>query len=68
MSLPTRADVQTLDYTLGAQPAAVLEAKALSPTSYTLDYTLAAQPVVGLSGATPPPPPSENTGAFFSIL
>ena len=67
MSLPTRADVQTLDYTLGAQPAAVLEAKALSPTSYSLDYTLAAQPAVGLSGATPPPP-SANTGAFFSIL
>jgi hypothetical protein len=67
MPLPTRANVETLDYTLGAQPAALLEAKALSPTSYTLDYTLAAQPAVGLAGVTPPPP-SGNTGAFFSIL
>lgn len=54
MPLPTRANVQTLDYTLGAQPAAVLEAKALSPSSATLDYTLAAQPAVGLlSGVAP---------------
>jgi hypothetical protein len=49
MALPTRSDVLTLDYSGGAQPAAYVEAKALSPSSATLDYTLAAQPVFGLA-------------------
>ena len=49
MPLPTRSDVLTLDFTGAGQPAAYIEAKTLSPTSYTLDYTLAAQPVVGLA-------------------
>lgn len=47
MALPTRDNVQTLDYSLGAQPAVVLEAKSLA--SGTLDYSLQAQPVFGLA-------------------
>lgn len=51
MALPTRANVQTLDYSGFGQPAAYLEAKALSPASYTLDYSGFGQPVIGLSGS-----------------
>jgi hypothetical protein len=48
--LPTPSEVLTLDYTSGAQPAAYIVAKSLSPSSATLDYTLQAQPVYGLFG------------------
>jgi hypothetical protein len=51
MPLPTRTDVLTLDFTGAGQPAAYIEAKALSPSSATLDYTLAGQPAFGLPGA-----------------
>lgn len=49
MPLPTRTDVLTLDYSGAGQPAAYIEAKALSPSSATLDYSVAAQPVYGLA-------------------
>ncbi len=49
MALPSRNNVETLDYSLNAQPAIVLEAKLLS--SGTLDYSLQAQPIYGLSSA-----------------
>jgi hypothetical protein len=49
MPLPTRTDVLTLDFTGAGQPAAYIEAKALSPSSGTLDYTLAGQPAFGLA-------------------
>ena len=55
MALPTRSEVLTLDYTGYAQPAAYIEAKALSPASSTLDYTLQAQPVFGLTDGGPTP-------------
>ena len=66
MPLPTRTDVLTLDFTGYGQPAAYIEAKALSPSSATLDYSVAAQPVYGL----PPggPPPVVNTGNFFMFF
>lgn len=51
MPLPTRTNVLTLDFTGYGQPAAYIEAKALSPSSATLDYTLAGQPAFGLPGA-----------------
>lgn len=57
MALPTRSDVQTLDFSGYGQPAAYLEAKTLSPSSYTLDYSGYAQPVVGLA----------STAAGYSI-
>jgi hypothetical protein len=66
MALPTRANVLTLDYSGYGQPAAYLEAKTLTPSSYTLDYSLAAQPAVGLAGGSPPPP-SQNSN-FFMLL
>lgn len=47
MALPTRSDVQTLDFSGYGQPSAYLEAKNVS--SGTLDYSLFAQPVWGLS-------------------
>jgi hypothetical protein len=65
MPLPTRSDVLTLDYSGGAQPAAYVEAKTLSPSSATLDYTLGAQPVYGLTAATPP---VTNTSNFFLFM
>jgi hypothetical protein len=65
MSLPTRSDVLTLDYTGGAQPAAYIEAKTLSPSSATLDYTLGAQPIFGLAPAAPP---ATNTSNFFLFI
>jgi hypothetical protein len=60
MPLPTRSDVLTLDYTGGGQPAAYIEAKALSPSTGSLDYSLQAQPVFGLSDGGPPPSPTSN--------
>jgi hypothetical protein len=66
MSLPTRSDVLTLDYSGGAQPAAYIEAKTLSPSSATLDYTLGAQPVFGLADGAPPP--VVNTSNFFMFM
>lgn len=67
MPLPTRSDVLTLDFTGAGQPAAYIEAKALSPSSYTLDYTLAAQPAVGITAGGPPPPATQNSN-FFMLL
>jgi hypothetical protein len=58
MPLPTRSNVLTLDYTGGGQPAAYIEAKALSPSTGTLDYTSQAQPAFGLAGSEPPPTPT----------
>ena len=52
MALPTRSNVETLDFSGYGQPAAYLEAKSLS--SGTLDYSLQAQPVFGLPAATTP--------------
>ena len=52
MALPTRNNVETLDYSLGGQPAALLEAKTLSPSSDTLDYSLEGQPITGLASST----------------
>ena len=49
MSLPSRDSVQTLDYSLGATPAVILETKSLS--SNTLDYSINAQPIAGLATA-----------------
>ena len=49
MSLPSRDQVLTLDYTGQGQPAAYIEAKTLSPSSSTLDYTLAGQPAFGIT-------------------
>jgi hypothetical protein len=71
MPLPTRTDVLTLDFTGAGQPAAYIEAKALSPSSATLDYTLAGQPVYGLSdGGTPTqnlaPALFTNANAFYT--
>lgn len=66
MALPTRDNVLTLDYSLGGQPAAFIEAKALSPSSATLDYSLEGQPVFGLSGATPPVVQNSNFLIFFN--
>lgn len=60
MSLPTRSNVLTLDYTGFGQPAAYVEAKTLSPSSLTLGYTLQAQPVFGLFDSAPPAPSSDN--------
>lgn len=54
MALPTRSDVQTLDFSGYGQPSAYLEAKALSPSSGTLGYSLQAQPVFGLPSAVTP--------------
>lgn len=51
MTLPTRNSVETLDLSLEAQPAVVIEAKSLS--SGTLDYSLYAQPVYGLPSGAP---------------
>lgn len=60
MPLPSRNNVETLDYSLGAQPALVLEAKSLS--SGTLDYSVNGQPVGGAisSGSV-----VAQNGAFF---
>ena len=70
MALPTRTNVQTLDYSGAGQPAAYLEAKALSPSSATLDYTLNAQPVFALAPGTGPvtlfPSLFTNTNTFYS--
>lgn len=66
MPLPTRTSVLTLDFTGAGQPAAYIEAKALSPSSATLDYTLAAQPVYGF--APPGGAPPTNTGNFFMFF
>lgn len=60
MSLPTRSNVLTLEYTGFGQPAAYVEAKTLSPSSSTLEYSLQAQPVFGLFDSAPPPPPSSD--------
>jgi len=68
MPLPTRSSVETLDYSGAGQPAAYLEAKTLSPTSYTLDYSRQGQPVVGLAGGTPPPPPASQNSNFLMFL
>lgn len=65
MALPTRSDVQTLDFSGYGQPAAYLEAKALSPSSYTLDYSGYAQPVIGLAGGTPPTPARNSNFLMF---
>ena len=66
MSLPTRSDVLTLDFTGYGQPAAYIEAKTLSPSSATLDYTLAGQPAFGLPDGAPPP--VVNTTNFFMFM
>ena len=66
MPLPTRSDVLTLDFTGAGQPAAYIEAKALTPSSATLDYTLQAQPAFGLADGAPPP--VVNTSNFFLFM
>jgi hypothetical protein len=65
MPLPTRSDLQTLDYSGFGQPAAYLEAKTLTPSSYTLDYSGYAQPVVGLPAGTPPPSAQNSNFLIF---
>jgi hypothetical protein len=65
MPLPTRSNVETLDYSGAGQPAAYLEAKTLTPSSYTLDYSGYAQPVVGLPAGTPPPPTQNSNFLVF---
>lgn len=65
MALPTRANVETLDFSGYGQPAAYLEAKALSPSSYTLDYSGFAQPVIGLASGAPPAPVQNSKFLIF---
>ncbi len=67
MPLPTRSNVLTLDYSGYGQPAAYLEAKTLSPTTYTLDYSGYGQPVIGLANGGPPPPAAQNSN-FLMFL
>lgn len=66
MALPTRASVETLDFSAWGQPAAYLEAKALSPSSYTLDYSQWGQPVIGLPSGAPAPTQNSNFLLFFN--
>ena len=68
MSLPTRSDVLTLDFTGYGQPAAYIEAKTLSPSSATLDYTLAGQPAFGLPDGAVTLLPSlySNANTFYA--
>jgi hypothetical protein len=47
-SLPTKADLLTMDYAYQAQPFVNVEAKALN--TLTLDYAYQAQPFVGAAG------------------
>jgi hypothetical protein len=54
--MTTRADLVTLDYAFGAQPAAYVA--AVGPTDTTLDYVSGAQPFVAFGS-------SGNVGNFF---
>lgn len=69
MPLPTKTQIQTLDYSGYGQPAAYLEAKPLTPSSSTLVYSIWAQPVYGISdGAPPPPPPPSAQNSNFLMF
>ena len=61
MALPTKSDVQTLDFTDWSLPVCWVDAKA-SVDSSTLDYTDWSLPIVALSaGAAPPAIANLNT-------
>ena len=66
MALPTRSNVQTLDFSGYGQPAAYLEAKSLSPSSATLDYSSYAQPAYGLPSGVAPVTQNSNFLMFFN--
>lgn len=46
MSLPTRTEVLTMDYSFNGQPAVFVEAKVLSPSTLSMDYSFNGQPFV----------------------
>lgn len=51
MSLPTKADVMTMNYASEAEPFMGVEAKALSPSTLSLDYAFLAEPFIAPNAA-----------------
>lgn len=50
MSLLTAANLKTLDYAFGGQPAADITAKPTFPATGTLDYAFGGQPFIASTG------------------
>jgi hypothetical protein len=66
MSLPTKTDLQTLDYAHNGQPSVIIAASS-GIDFFTLDIAHEGQPVGGGAGGGAPPSASGSTLQIFVV-